>query len=356
MDIKKYLHKKVKFEIWSLFIFIIAIISLLISFSFIANYLFKIGSTPPSIEERLDDSKWIIPGLDNDKTSYISNLDGSNINNETVLETPIAIIIENYAPIRDQQLGLEDALIVYETLAEGGITRFLAIYGNNSIPKIGPVRSARPYFINWAEEVSAIFVHIGGSNSALENLKVSKKVFDIDEYTENNVIWRDDQYSAPHNAFVSTEEVTDYAIENQYYNKINKSRFKFKELEKNTGDIHLIKIPFSITPYDVKYKYNTETGLYDRYNGEDRHHKISPANIIVQFTEQKVLDNEGRLQIQTSGGGNMLVFLDGKVIGGKWEKTDGFTKFFNEKEEEIELNQGQTWIEVVPNKLIVNYF
>ena len=347
MDIKKYLHKKVKFEIWSLFLFIIAIAILLISFSIISNYLFKIGNNPPLIEERLSD---------NNENSYISNFDGSNINNETLLETPIAIIIENYAPIRDQQLGLEDALIVYETLAEGGITRFLTIYGNNPALKVGPVRSARPYFINWAEEINAIFVHIGGSNSALENLKVSKKVFNIDEHADNDIIWRDNQYSAPHNAFVSTEEVTNYAIKNQYFNKINESRFKFKELEKNTGDIHLIKIPFSITPYDVKYKYNTETGLYDRYNGGYRHHKISPANIIIQFTEQKVLDNEGRLQIQTSGTGNALVFLDGKVIEGKWEKADGFTKFLDKKGKEIELNQGQTWIEIVPNKLIVNYF
>jgi len=119
MNIKEYLHKKVKFEIWSLLLFVVIIIVLLEVISISVNYL-KPTDTPPSIEARLSETKWIIPSEEvkkEDGIVYPSNFDGSNIHQEKIVETPIAVVVENYTPIRSQQSGLEEALIVYETLA-----------------------------------------------------------------------------------------------------------------------------------------------------------------------------------------------------------------------------------------------
>jgi len=279
----------------------------------------------------------------------------------------MAVIVENYTPIRHMQKGLEEAAMVYEAPAEGGITRFLAVYDGSPVTVIGPVRSARPYFITWASELRAGFVHVGGSPDALNSLSGNFRLFNIDEFSDTKTIWRNYDYSAPHNAFTSTVNILKRLNSEKYRHPISGKRFPFKEPDASPGDIKNISIDFSIDPYKVKYVYNPETNTYDRYNGGKRHFEISPANIVVQFVETKVLDAAGRLYLQTHGSGKALVFRDGKVIEGTWEKdasinsedqdmSESWTKFFDTDGNEIKLNKGQTWIEVVPDDRPVNYF
>ena len=142
----------------------------------------------------------------------------------------------------------------------------------------------------------------------------------------------------------------------------------FKEADEEPGDIRTISIDFAlINPYKVKYEYDPINNWYMRYNGGEKHHDLKPVNILVQFVDTKILDAEGRLYLQTHGTGKALVFRDGKVIEGTWEKDasinsdnqsidQSWTKFFDKEGNEIELNKGQTWIEAVPNGRSVNYF
>jgi len=296
-----------------------------------------------------------------------SNLNGLPIRQNLARNQVVAVVIENYTPIRKQQVGIEGAAIVYESPAEGGITRLLALYDGDPVDVIGPVRSARPYFIAWASEYRAGFAHVGGSAEAMNNLKTNYRVLNIDEFADSKTIWRNYTYEAPHNAFTSTNKLLARLDKEKYYHPLKTKRFPFKDADEISGDIKTITIDFSLTPYFVKYIFDPTTKTYTRYNGEVLHHNIKPSNILVQFVDTEVLDAEGRLRIQTNGTGKALIFRDGKVIEGTWEKdssinsddqdmSQSWTKFFDKDGKEIELNKGQIWIEVVPKGRSVNYF
>jgi hypothetical protein len=300
-------------------------------------------------------------------TGQPSNLNGSDIKQNISMGQVAAVVIENYSLIRQLQKGLEDAAIVYEAPAEGGITRFLAIYDGDPVDVIGPVRSARPYFITWASEYMAGLAHVGGSYDALENLKTNFRLFNIDEFSDSSTIWRNNDYSAPHNAFTSTGNILQRLNKENYHHPLTEKRFQFKNPDTTSGDINTIDINFSIDPYAVKYVYDPSTKTYTRYNGGALHHDIKPADVLVQFVDTQVLDDAGRLRIQTNGTGKALVFRDGKVIEGTWAKdssinspdqdmSQSWTKFFDAQGKEIQLNKGQIWIEVVPKGNAVNYF
>jgi len=377
MNLKELIHqlrRKIRFEIW--FLGVLILVALI---TFVVIELI-IGAIVNSIEKHNYevgplDEKVIYETAPHDlKEDFLlfltpqpSSLNGMPILQNVSKGQTIAVIIENYTLIRDQQIGIEDAAIVYESPTEGGITRFLALYDGEPVEKVGPVRSARPYFISWASEYRAGFVHVGGSPASMANLRSNFRIFNIDEFADSRTVWRDYRYLSPHNAYTSTNKILQRLNEKKYYHPVNVKRFPFKGPDEESGDIKIITIDFSIPSYEVKYEYDPDSYRYNRYNGNKPHHNIRPANIIVQFVDTQVLDAEGRLRIQTNGTGKAMVFRDGKVIEGTWEKDSSinrpdqpmdqsFTKFFDKNGNEIELNRGQTWIEIVPNGRAVNYF
>jgi len=298
---------------------------------------------------------------------HYSYLNGAPVAQSAGTEQPIAVVVENYTPIREQQAGIEQASLVYEALAEGGITRLLAIYDGASVDLIGPIRSARPYFVTWASELRAAFAHVGGSNEALGDLRSNFRILNVDEFADFKTIWRDNDYLAPHNAYSSTEKIQARMEKDEYKHPLTVARFPFKDADSTSGDIKTITIDFSLEPYAVKYVFDPIAKAYERFNGGKKHHEIKPTNVVIQFVDIEVLDDIGRLWIQTSGTGKALVFRDGTVIEGTWAKdcsinsndqplSSCFTKFFDKDDKEIALNRGQTWIEVVPNGRAVNYF
>jgi hypothetical protein len=301
-----------------------------------------------------------------DEEGIPSLLDGEPLPEEVGADRPIAVMVENFSPIRARQKGLEQASIVYEALAEGGITRFLAIFNGSPAGEIGPVRSARVYFISWASELRAPYVHIGGSPAALENLKTNGRVLNVDEF-DSSIIWRDKTLDAPHNAYTSVESIEKYADSMEFSSPFQEPRFIFKDPDDESGLIHVVSIEFSTQPYVVKFVYDETERVYKRFNGGVRHGEIKAANVIAQYVSTGLLDDEGRLSMQTNGTGKALVFRDGKVIEAVWQKdrsvnageqklSMGFTRFYDLTGAEIPLNRGQTWIEVVPEGKSVNYF
>jgi len=272
---------------------------------------------------------------------------------------PLTIMIENYKDVRPQY-SLGKANLVYEALAEGGITRFLAVYATDEqFSTIGPVRSARHYFVDLAEEYHGLFVHIGGSPEALGILSYQDYLTDLNQFGYSQYYWRDEEKEAPHNLFTSSELLA-YAIRDLELNtNVQYTAWQFKDEAKKAErpqEEKYVKINYSTEDYFVEWKYNKENNVYLRYNGGVEHKdaltdkQIEAKNIIVQYAATELMDeNTGRLDIITQGEGKAIMFMDGAYIEGTWKKTNrgDRTKFYDGDDKEISFNPGATWIEIV---------
>ncbi len=294
-------------------------------------------------------------------------IDGVETNVTTSNLQPVAIVIENLSSIRPQA-ALGKANLVYETLAEGGITRFLAVYaGGEDIERIGPVRSARHYFVDWAEEYGGIFAHIGGSPQALGILGTSDYMTDLNQFGYSQYYYRDDNIGAPHNLF-TTSELMSFALRDlEVESNGDYDPFLFKddaEKQDRPEEVNNVVIDFSSTDYLVEWEYDRDTNSYLRWNGGEEHvdantsEQIRTKNIAVQYAETSLLEaDSGRIDVVTIGEGEAIVFQDGVAVEGRWEKVErgDRTKFYDTDGEEIKFNAGTTWIEVVPNDREVTY-
>ncbi|MFH1536378.1 MAG: DUF3048 domain-containing protein [Patescibacteria group bacterium] len=291
----------------------------------------------------------------------------TNLGKENLL--PQTIVIENFVSVRPQA-GLGDANLVYEVLAEGGITRFLAVYASGDhIDLIGPVRSARHYLVDLSEEYHGIFAHIGGSPQALGILNVNDYLTDLNQFGYSQYYWRDENLDAPHNLFTSSDFMLfaqrDLLTEDQE-GEYDAWKFKEEALMKNRPtEEKYVKVNFSSSSYEVEWKYDADSNEYLRFNGGVEHldknseEQLAVSNIVVQYAETSLLEeNTGRLDIKTLGEGDMIVFQDGAYIEGTWKKEErgDRTKFYDSFDEEIEFNPGKTWVEIVPvdNEVLYN--
>lgn len=288
--------------------------------------------------------------------SPLSLFDGLPMSNST--DSPIAVMIENSTPARPQQAGLSQASVVYETLAEGGITRFMAVFAHQSPERAGPVRSLRPYYLEWAKEHAHAIVHAGGSEEALEKLAYSH-LTNVDEFDTGISLSRDPNYPKPHNLFADISKVR--ANETEHKNNWFGMPFIFGTTTQNNTKASHISINFGIKEYSVSYDYNPSTGRYERIqdgvihkdagNGEI----LSPTNILVQFAPIEQVDDYGRLHIKTQGSGHALLFMQNGVWKATWKYENGVTKFFDEQGNILTVTPGQTWITVIDSPEKVTY-
>ncbi len=270
---------------------------------------------------------------------------------------PIAVIIDNHPDSRPPA-GLSQASLVYEAEVEGVTTRYLAIFADwQQIDNIGPVRSARPYFVDWARELSALFVHCGGSPEALAKI-IKDNILDFNEFYQGQYFWRGDDRAAPHNVMTSTQKLRSFLmdkdlIEGKYFS------WNFKDDEPAVEPAgHEIAIP----EFAVRWIYNRDNNDYIRYLGRQEHldgegQEIRAKNVILAFMPAEVLDEELRLKIETIGIGQAVVCLDGVCREGEWHKKSATsrTRFYNIDGDEFTFNAGPTWIEVVRPGYEVSY-
>ncbi len=268
---------------------------------------------------------------------------------------PLAVMIENEYNARPQS-GLVNADVVYEIPTEGGITRFLAIYSDKSCEEIGPVRSARPYFIEYSMEYDGIYVHYGASPQGYVDLK-KLKIPAIDGVYDSVTFWRDKSRKEPHNAYTSTDKILTTSEKRGFLKEVAVKFWNFNE--EDIPPVGQMLEKFKITyykNYNVIYTYDHERKIYERaINGKphyDRHSKetIAVKNIIVQFVKAKVVDEAGRLEIKTIGSGKGYYISDGYAVEIKWEKDakNKRTRYFNSDGSEIGINTGNTWIQLIP--------
>jgi len=275
---------------------------------------------------------------------------------------PTAVIIENQVDARPQA-GLTEANLIYEVEAEGGITRLLAIYAaKTGVKKIGPVRSARPYLVDWAEELSALLVHCGGSPEALVKI-TQDEINDFNEFYHGGYFWRDLSRTAPHNIYTSSANLTKYLQDN----KLTQGSFlswKFKDdLALNLRPAtSTIKIAYRAPDYIVEWRYNKKNNDYFRYLAGELHRDesgqiIKAKNIIIQYIKAEVIDNELRLKMDNLGTDKAVACFDGSCQEGSWKKltSTSRTRFYNQAGVEFEFNAGTTWVEVVRPEIEVTY-
>lgn len=295
---------------------------------------------------------------------------------------PLGVMVENHADARPV-IGLSRADVIYEAVAEGGITRFLAVFLCQDAGDIAPVRSARTYFLDWVSEYDALYAHVGGANTpgpanALGQIR-DYGIMDMDQFGLGfPTYWRGTDRLAPHNVHSTTKKLWEAAEERKFGPEDedgkrwddNFTMWKFKddaslESRGNQGDI---VVPFwsEYSDYTVTWKYDREANVFRRYHGQEAQidpltkEHLSGKNVIIQFqTERKANDGypDGHLLYTTTGSGNALILQDGKAISGKWVKSSRRerTKYLDSKGKEIELVRGLIWIETVPVGSDVSY-
>ena len=298
-------------------------------------------------------------------TRYAHPLDGSVVKkkSDTAVQA-VGVMIDNH-PDAYPQAGVSKAKIVYETMVEGGITRYFAIFDSKQpVTEVGPVRSARLYFLDWiAEYGGGLYVHSGGSPQALAAIK-PRKIFDGNEFFLGQYFWRSADYVAPHNLFISSENwkkiVGKYGSKNKLFTADKAWKYS-ATVGKTIGSSGTVTIPFSIG-YEVGWTYDAKNLNYLRtINGKvhvdkDRS-EVRTRNLIVQITDVGTISNDdkGRQEIKTVGTGEAIIFKKGSVTYGTWKKkslTDR-TRFYDQNAKEIILVPGNTWIEVVPKGVAV---
>lgn len=277
------------------------------------------------------------------------------------LTRPVMVMIENSAAARPQA-GLEDASIVYEFLAEGGITRFMALFYEKFPNRVGPVRSTRPYFVQTAEEYRALLLHVGASTEGYRKL-AETNLMHIDEIGTGGFFWRDSSRKAPHNVYTGMKKLKEL-FERKYAPIAIPPRFPYQPAAflngADTVKANELKIPYWGN-YSVTYRYEANRRQYLRHIGERPHlmeggKKLYANNIFVQYVDTTIKDQIGRLEIDMVGSGKLLFFRDGAVLTGTWSKAKGEkTRYLDQNGKAIELAPGPTWIQVVPGNARVEY-
>ncbi|MDZ7798515.1 MAG: DUF3048 domain-containing protein [Patescibacteria group bacterium] len=324
-----------------------------------ANNLLKAVGTSNGISIILNNDK----DEEEEIIQYYRRFDGLEVDNKKAANLwPTCVMIENLRSVRPQN-GLSDASIVYESLAEGGATRFMALFtGGSKAEKIGPIRSARPYYLDWVYEYACLYTHAGGSPQALGNIR-DYHTNDLEALSSDQVyFWRDTSLYAPHNLFTSGEKLTYALRDKELLDRYSTTRmWHFKDdlpLEKRGADQKFYKLKFSSYAYEVEWKYIKEENMYLRYNADkvqrdaNNNAEIKAKNVIIQEIEPVgYYPNKGRLKMETHGEGKAFVLRDGLLIEGSWKKDERTqrTLFYDLEGQEIEFNRGQTWIEVIPS-------
>jgi hypothetical protein len=288
------------------------------------------------------------------KNGEMRLIDGLLVEKGRENNLPIAVMIDNHKDAWPPA-GIDKANLVYEVEAEGGMTRYLAFFTDyQDIPEIGPIRSARPYYVDIAREYGALYVHVGGSPEALVKIK-QEWVLDINEFYNEKYFWRAVDRFAPHNVMSSGDLLTKYLTDKKIYSKPKYFPWAYSEdLAKEKRPLKSgIIIDFSLKDYKVEWKYNKDDNHYVRFLNNFKQqtsegNEIIAKNIIIQTIEAEVIDEELRLRMDIVGTGKATICRDGICRDGEWNKDNSSarTRYYLAGEE-VKLVPGTTWVEII---------
>ncbi|MDP3888888.1 MAG: DUF3048 domain-containing protein [bacterium] len=309
---------------------------------------------------------------------------------------PLMVMIENHQDARPQS-GLSRADVIYEAVAEGGITRFMTVFYCGAAAQdvqVGPVRSARTYFLDFASEYSdyPLYAHVGGANSPgpanalgqIGDYGWLKKGNDMNQFSIGfPTYWRDKERLGRE---VATEH-TMYSTADKLYDVANKRGLNNVDSDGKSWDAKFVKWTFkddanpanrgNISPefsfwkghdeYNVRWTYNSESNDYSRMNGgvahKDRNDdsQLKTKSVVVAFMKESRAndgyENNLHLIYGDKGTGKIVMFQDGQAIEGTWEKKDRVSRmiFKDSKGKEIKFDRGRIWVEIIPVGSEVKY-
>jgi hypothetical protein len=279
--------------------------------------------------------------------------------NEPVNQRAVAVMINNHPKARPQS-GLHKADLVYEVLAEGNITRFLAIYQSEKPEIIGPVRSARDYYVDLSKGFDAIYICHGWSPEAKEKLEAGEVDSLNGLFYDGTLFWRADFRKAPHNSYISFKNILKGAEQKDYETKQEIASLPFlteeetKNLEGKSAEA--VTIAYSTKDmWNVEYVYDSSKQKYKRFSGGEQtvdresNTPILLDNVLIVEMEHKVIDNEGRRGINLTSGGKGYLLQKGIVREIEWKNVNGrILPFING--EKAGFVPGKTWINIIPTK------
>ncbi len=271
----------------------------------------------------------------------------------------VAVMINNIKKVWGYQSGLQDAHIIYEIITEGGITRLMAIYKDKDTARIGSVRSARIYYIDYALENDAIYVHVGGSKEAINDIN-TLGISDLNGQT----IFRDKTLGlrTEHTAFTSMELINSKVASRKMRStteKKNLLNYSIDELDisKMEGAIKAddIYISYSASK-STTFKYDAENKVYKRFQNDIAHtdyvtkEQYTAKNIITYQVPNRSYDSYGRQELDNLGKGKGYFITDGYAVPITWEKSKRASqtiyRYLNG--EELIVNDGNTYIQIQP--------
>ncbi len=298
-----------------------------------------------------------IPKPAPDPIKYYSPLTGIQVDTEAATHQAVtAIMIENSPDARPQS-GLKSSGVVFEAIAEGGITRFLTLFQEAKPQLIGPVRSVRMYYVDWLAAFNASVAHVGGSAAALAEVR-NGNYRDIDQFFNSSSYWRATDRYAPHNVYTSFEKLDALNAKKGYTTSQFTGFTRKDSVAATTPTATSINVVISSALFNSHYVYNAATNTYDRSEGGKPHldreaGQISPRVVIAMKVDESTVFEDGyREDINAIGTGTAYVFQDGtmqQVTWSKPSKTQQIT-FTDAAGKDVPLARGQTWIAAVPNK------
>ena len=287
---------------------------------------------------------------------FYSPLSGKLVADEAATKMPVTAIMLENSPDARPQSGLKDSGVVFEAIAEGGITRFLALYQQEKPQLIGPVRSVRLYYVQWANPFNASIAHIGGSLFALNEVR-NGKYRDIDQFFNAGTYWRARDRYAPHNVYTSFEKLDALNAAKGYTSSTFTGFTRKDAAPSQAPNASTVNVTISAPAFNSSYIYDPPSNTYHRSQAGAPHTdreagQIAPSTVVVMNVEMKRIMEDGyREQVTTVGSGSAHIFQDGVVTVGKWHKPspEAQITFTTPEGKDIPLIRGQTWITAIPN-------
>lgn len=277
---------------------------------------------------------------------------------EGIDNRPLAVMINNHNTARPHS-GIVDADIVFEILAEGDITRFLAIFQSEIPETVGSVRSAREYYFELAQGYDAIYVYHGAANFVNDMIQsrnidhLNGAIYDNDQH----LFKRDSARKAPHNSYVLLENAYEVAEQKGYDITTDITPFEFVEKDSTIEgeDAQTVEIGYNgqNPAHLVSFTYDEQSKKYARSeDGTETKDLITDApieveNIFIVETAHRVFDSEGRREVDLTSGGDGYLVQQGVIQEVEWENKDG--QLIPTKEGQVvPFVQGKTWVNVIP--------
>lgn len=279
-------------------------------------------------------------------TTVASNLTGLQVD-KNINERPVtAVMIENSVEARPQA-GLNQAGVIFEAVAEGSITRFVALFQDSEPDYVGPVRSVRPYYVQWMLGFDAAIAHAGGSPDGL-NMISQTKAKDLNH--NSSYFWRVNNRVQPHNLYTSIAKLREYESQ-KGYGKANFTALPRKEKEEPAAAVAARTIDFNVSSanYNVHYDYDPGTNSYKRSEGGKAHTDEKSGSQLTPKVVVALIVPQGKNGVYTTynviGSGQVVVFQDGISTEGTWKKESNNTNLTltDSSGKELKLNPGQTW-------------